>query len=126
MRTHPLLDVEHVNPDPDLVGKSAPRMGALLRGAAPCARRRRKSASPWPHPENATAWPSSGTLFLDGPVSPVRSSAPPFRTSCKRFIHGIRSGIWNPCWEGESDSQYSTANWTEFLSRTLHEPFTLC
>lgn len=125
MRTHPLLDVEHVNPDPDLVGKVPPAW-ALYYVALPLAREDGEVSVAMAHPENATALAKLSTL-LDGPVSPVRSSAAAIRTVLQTFHPRDTqpaSGILG--WEGESDSQYSTANWTEFLSRTLHEPFTLC
>lgn len=124
MRSHPLLDVEHVKPDPDLVGRVPPAW-ALYYVALPLAREDGEVSVAMAHPENATALAKLSTL-LDGPISPVRSSAAAIRTALQT-LHPQdtqpASGILG--WEADSDPPLSIAGWVELLSRTLHEPFTV-
>lgn len=124
MRTHPLLDVEHINPDPELVGRVPPAW-ALYYVALPLACEDGEVSVAMAHPENAAALAKLSTL-LEGHVLPVRSSAAAIRTVLQTLHpHATQpaSGILGL--GAESDPQFSTAGWAELLSRTLHEPFSV-
>ena len=77
MRGHPLLNVNDITPDPELVGQLPPAV-ALYYLALPLAREDGQVSVALAHPENTTALAMISRL-LGGAVVPVRSAAAAIR-----------------------------------------------
>ena len=121
MRTHSLIDVNHVTPDPELVAR-VPHDMALYYMALPLAREDGEVSVAIAHPENAAALARLSRI-LDGPIVPVRGSSSAIRSLLQAMrptdapsIPGIL--FWSDC----AEWQPAAAAWAEQLSRILDAP----
>jgi len=125
MRTHPLIDVNHVTPDPELVAR-VPHEMALYYMALPLAREDGEVSVAIAHPENAAALERLSRL-LDGPIVPVRGSSAAIR-SLLQAMHPTDApstpGIL--FWSDRTEWQPAAAAWAEQLSRLLDAPVARC
>ncbi|MDI9549656.1 MAG: universal stress protein [Chloroflexota bacterium] len=125
MRTHPLIDVNHVTPDLELVAR-VPHEMALYYMALPLAREDGEVSVAIAHPENAAALARLSRL-LDGPIVPVRGSSAAIRSLLQAMRPtGAPSTPGILFWSGRAEWQPAAAAWAEQLSRLLDAPVARC
>lgn len=124
MRTHPMLNVNHIIPDPELVGQ-LPRSLALYYMALPLGREDDQVSVALAHPENTTALTILSRL-LGGSVVPVRGATDAIRTALLNVQPAQAqpdAGILG--WSPGSTWTPAVEVWVHLLAEALNSPASL-